>query len=184
MDRGQPDVAAPEATPVPFRAGSSLDRFVAYVERIGSERGRRLLAHATMLVFVAWVPSILVGYAFHLMFPDQTSPNIFGTPLRVLGEVILAGPLIETLFMRYLFLLLRKFTQKTIVLSAWSAVIWGAAHAIYISWGTHAVWPFFVLSICYLCLEKISLWRAILITTLIHGGCNLLSYLLYLATER
>ena len=151
--------------------------FVAYVQRIGSEQGWQLFRHAIALTFIAWIPSMAVAGVLHLLFPAQENPEIFHDRIRALVGMLIVAPLAETMSMRYIFLFLRKVSQRLLVICWLSAVIWGGMHWIYAGWGVHAIWPFFVLSLCYLRLESISLWRAVWMTSLIHGACNGLSLL-------
>jgi hypothetical protein len=155
---------------------SSVDRFVNYVQAVGVLQGLILFRRICTLSVLAWVPSMATAYLVHLLFPAQTNPNIFGNAFQVFIGAFVVAPLIETLAMRYAFLVLRKFARRHVVLAALSALMWIPLHAAYAGWGVHAAWPFFVLGLCYLSLEPLSLWRAIWVTSLIHAGCNALSY--------
>src|SRR6478736_760596 len=168
---------ASETAPLPSEARKSpVDRFVKYVQAVSALQGRMLLSRICILSLLAWVPSVAVGYFGHILCPAQTNPDIFANKFQFFVGAILAAPLTETLAMRYAFLFLRKFTRRHVVLAAVSAVLWIPLHTMYAGWGFHAAWPFFVLGLCYLSLEPLSLWRAIWVTALIHAACNALSY--------
>lgn len=177
-------VAASGKSSVPLTRAFSFIGIVAYVESISDRRGWSLIFHIGVLALIAWIPSILLAFLIHLAFPAQKNPDLFSDPYRAIVGAIIASPLIETLAMRYIFVFLRKITLKPLGLSGLSAVIWGVIHFPFAGAGLHAVWPFFILSLCYLRLEVVSFTRAILITALIHGLCNGLSYGLYLLLYR
>jgi hypothetical protein len=185
MERGQPHVsaAASEDALVPPYSSQREKGFVAYVQRIGSEQGWPLFLHAAALVFIAWIPSMMVAYALHLIFPMRKNPAVSLDSIRTSVGMVIVAPLAETMSMRYFFMLLRIFSQRLLTICWLSAACWGAMHWIYAGWGIHAIWPFFVLSLCYLRLEEISLWRAMWMTSLIHAACNGLSLLSQVAID-
>jgi hypothetical protein len=166
--------------PLPSEPKRRLDRFVRYVQAVCSLRGWVLLGRIGTLSLLAWAPSAVVAYLVHVLFPAQSNPDIFSNSFQFFIGAIVVAPLLETLAMRYAFRLLRKFTQRYVPLATISAIFWVPFHAMYAGWGVHAAWPFFILSLCYLSLEPLSLWRAMWVTALIHAGCNALSYALYL----
>ncbi len=89
---------------------------------------------------------------------------------------LLLAPILETLVMRYTFLMLAKiFTQK-LNLVAISSLFWGVMHLNSDNWGIPAVWVFGIMGICYLRLQTKSPDRALILVTIIHALFNSLSY--------
>jgi hypothetical protein len=172
---------ASEPAPLPSEAKGFLGRLVRYVQAVNGLHGWMLLGRVCALGLLAWVPSTAVAYLLHVLFPAQSSPDIFSNAFQFFVGAILVAPLLETLAMRYVFRFLKKFTQRHLILAVVSAIIWVPLHAMYAGWGLHAAWPFFILGLCYLSLESASLWRAMWVTALIHAVCNALSYGLFLA---
>jgi len=127
---------------------------------------------------------MMVAWLVRDLFPENENPDVWQYPVRTLIGGLLLAPLSETMGMRYLFYFLRKISNRLLVISWLSALIWGALHFLYAGWGVHAVWPFFILSLCYLRLEPISIWRAIWLTTLIHAICNGMSLGLQVVLDR
>jgi membrane protease YdiL (CAAX protease family) len=173
--------AASELPPMPSPLSRMGSAVVRYIQRVGDLKGKYLLGHILILGFIAWAPMVLLSWGVQELFPSQRNANFFAAPpLRIVLEITLAAPLVETLLMRYLFMLLRKFTQRTVLLCLISGVIWALAHADFAGWGVHAIWPFFLMGLCYLRLEPTSQWRAVWVTMMIHGVCNGVSYGLHL----
>ena len=95
---------------------------------------------------------------------------------------VLLAPLLETLGMRFVFSVIRKYWHGAFALYFGSALFWTVMHYTSSSWGLHAAWAFFIMSAVYLALEPISKDRAFLVTTLIHALCNGLTYVAYVFT--
>ena len=150
--------------------------FVQYIQGVNALGGWLLLGRICVLSAVAWGPSVVVAYLTHRIFPAQENPDLFSRPFQFFVGGILVAPLMETLMMRYLFRMLRKVSERQVVLAGLSAALWIPLHAMYVGWGVHAAWPFFVLGLCYLSLEPISFSRAFWVTAAIHALCNALSY--------
>jgi Type II CAAX prenyl endopeptidase Rce1-like len=157
-----------------------MNNLITYLQNIGSKRGWDLFLHATGVVLICWIPEQLVWFAFHFTCPGPTEEDFFKTPLQALTVAVLLAPILETQMMRMIFFALNKFIQSNLALCLASALIWGVLHVASESWGIHAAWAFFVMGVCFLRLQEASKQKAIRLTTLIHAGCNLLSYGLYL----
>ena len=157
-----------------------MKTLIHYLEDIGGKRGLGLLIHATGVILICWIPGQLVWFAFHYTCPGPTEENFYKTPLQALTVTILLAPILETQMMRMIFFALGKFIRGNFVLCGVSAVIWGLLHVASESWGIHAAWAFFLMGICFRRLQETSMTRAIRLTALIHAGCNVLSYGLFL----
>jgi membrane protease YdiL (CAAX protease family) len=160
-----------------------MNKLVQYLEEIGNKHGWALFVHASAVVLICWIPSQLIWLTFHYVFPGPENENYFKTPLQAVALALLLAPLLETQMMRMIFYAFGKFIKSNIGLCTVSAVIWGILHLSSESWGTHAIWTFFVMGICFRCVERHSKQRAVLIVTAIHAGFNALSYGLYLVVN-
>ena len=156
---------------------------MSYLQGIATKQGGALWWRGGAVVLIAWVPMQLICRIVNATFPGPSAENLFGTPYMAFVAAILFAPIFETQLMRLLFFLLGRFFKSQLALCWISAAIWGVAHLSSESWGLHAIWAFFVFGICYLRLQESSKMRAILVVTLIHTGCNALSYVTYLITE-
>jgi len=160
-----------------------VHKLITYLEEIGSKQGWELFVHASTVVLICWVPSQIIWLAFHFIFPGPEGENYFKTPLEAVALALLLAPLLETQVMRMIFYAFGKFIKSNISLCVVSAIIWGILHLSSESWGTHAIWTFFILGICFRRVERDSKQRAVLMITAIHAGFNALSYGLYLAAN-
>jgi hypothetical protein len=83
--------------------------------------------------------------------------------------------------MRFVLYVLGVFVKDDARIALYSAAIWGGLHIQSESWGFHAFWAFYIFTRCYLEQAKYSIRRAVWMTTAIHAGNNLLSYIYTLA---
>ena len=177
MDQAQPDVAASEKAPVPLaHEGWRPQRGISYIWSIGDRKGWSLFRHCCAIVLSSWTLAQVLGRFVYAVFPGPESLNTFESGWRNIFMAVALMPFAETFLMRMFFVVLRRFSQKPITLSLLSAILWWFLHLPTETWGLHALWLFFVLSLCYLSLEKISAWRAVWVTALMHAACNALSW--------
>ena len=151
-----------------------------YLESLADRRGIDFGLHFVVIVIVAWLPAQLLSHAIIAIHPGPRGVDLFSSPWRAVTAVILLAPILETLVMRFTFLLLRKITEKKHALLLASAAVWGLMHCKSENWGIPAVWAFYVFSIIYLQAEKRSSDYALLLTTTVHVFFNALAYGLYL----
>ena len=147
-----------------------MERLIHYIEGIGDLRGLPFLRRLGSLCLLITVPSYVISYLSVRFLP----PQIASDPYLSLGTIIFSvtlGPLMETYLMRLLFFIFRKFMHETAAISLCAALIIGGLHALQV-WGLYAIWPFFVLGICYFRWEKDSVTRAMIGTTLLHSLVN------------
>jgi len=166
---------------MPHQQKFPMNKFIQYLEEIGSKHGWDLFLHASAVVLICWVPSQVIYLTFHFVFPGPENENYFKTPLEAVALALLLAPLLETQIMRMIFYAFGKFIKDNLSLCMISALIWGVLHLASESWGTHAIWTFFVMGICFRRMERDSKQHAVLVVTAIHAGFNALSYGLYLA---
>lgn len=170
----------PSGTRAALRNPSRVNRVIAYVQRIADLRGAAQVRRGAAVALLTWVPMHVIASLAHWVVPNAAGTDDFSWRWSSIVGAILLIPLAETYGMRLVFLGLRKFTQRPLVLAVVSAVIWGLVHLGFESRGLHAAWGFFVMSVCYLSLEKLSVRHAMIGVTAIHATCNGLSYLICL----
>ena len=117
-----------------------------------------------------WLPAFAINFLVMQYLPVDEVESILHSP----GEIFLAitfYPLVETYVMRLGLFLLRKIITDTVMVCVISAIGWGSLHFVRY-WGIYVIWPFFVMSYCYLRLEKKSILQAMIVSTLIHSAAN------------
>jgi len=157
-----------------------MNRFISYLQSIGEKHSWELVKHSAWIVLICWIPAQIIWLAFHFLYPGPTQENYFKTPFEAMALALLVAPILETQMMRMIFYAGEKFLKNTLVLCTVSAVIWGILHLDSESWGLHAAWAFFVMSVCFRRLQQDSRQRAVRVITLIHAVFNALSYGCYL----
>lgn len=139
--------------------------------------GLPALRFILVATIIAWLPALAIGSFVAWLFPGP-SPAIY--PIKSLFDVIVLGlilaPIIETQVMRGCFFLLRKCGLRLHYVTGITALLFASLHYPSIDWGIHALWSFGVMGYCYSELEKHSVNRAVLVTTVIHALFNALSY--------
>jgi hypothetical protein len=126
---------------------------------------------------LAWVPSVIIWYAVYHTFPGLTEFDVFSSAASALLLGCIFAPYVETQAMRLVLYALALGVGNDRRVALYSAAIWAGLHVQSESWGLHAFWAFYIFSRCYVEQAKRSTRRAIWMTTAIHAGCNLLSYL-------
>jgi hypothetical protein len=95
-----------------------------------------------------------------------------GPVLLVLFGVLFFSPWLETVLMWPALWVLKRLIRNSLGVAFASAILWGGLHSLVSpTWGLIVLWPFFVLSLCFLEWQKRSTGRAILVTGLVHT-CN------------
>src|SRR5437868_11690060 len=90
----QLSMTASEMAPLPSETKRGpVDRFVHYVQAVSVLRSSMLFKRMCILSLLAWIPSIVVGYVVHLLFPTETNPDIFSNKLQFFLGAILVAPL-------------------------------------------------------------------------------------------
>lgn len=132
--------------------------------------------HLIAVVIIAWIPAQLADALIGRYFPGPGVPHDFAMDYKGIIMALLLAPLLETLVMRYTFLMLAKIITQKITLITVSSLFWGGMHLNSDNWGIPAVWGFGIMGICYLRLQTKSPDSALLLVTIIHLLFNLLSY--------
>jgi hypothetical protein len=156
-----------------------MKTLIGYIEGVGELRGWARLKRAIGVMVLIILPSYLISYLSLNFLPQQDPVK----PIDSIGWLLFAltvGPLAETYLMRFFIFVLRKFIQGALALCTWVAFLCGALHG-FNGWGLYAVWPFFVMSVCYLKWEKTSVTEAMVGTTLLHIALNAVGTLVLVA---
>jgi hypothetical protein len=146
------------------------------IQDLGIKTGSKLGLTIIKITLIVWLPSAVIWYTVQYLFPGPQSPNYFATTRSAIIISLLLAPILETQIMRIVFFLIEKYTSTESVELLLSSTFWGLMHIYSVSWGLHAVWAFYLLGKCFLKLKKNSLNNAMLLVTLVHMLCNLLSY--------
>jgi len=126
---------------------------------------------------ISLVPSLffVLLLGFTGVISEETTPEFKGSAVGLFILLVIIGPPIETLLMAGLLWIFSFITKRQIRLAAISAFVWAALHSMAApTWGLGVIWPFFVFSCSYLAWRKRSWWRAILVTSCVHGFQNFL----------
>jgi membrane protease YdiL (CAAX protease family) len=144
---------------------------------------RKLTAWVKPIVLaacVAWVPAQVVEVLVLAIAPGPTAPDYFQRPFQAIAMAVVIAPVIETYLMRWLFGLLGRFIKHREAMNWISAVLWGAMHLNAPTWGLHAIWPFYVMGVCFLTIRDKDPQAALYVTMLVHALFNAMSYGAYL----
>ena len=149
-----------------------------------------LWKYVVRMWLLAFVPSILIALALSAtgVLDNQSGPD-FGSgrmpAIAVFIGVVVISPIVETLLMGVVFKLLSFVTRRRYALAVMSCIFWAGLHSVASPpWGLTIFWPFFVFSCCYLAWRRVSWWRAVWMTTLVHMLQNLLPGLVVLFSAR
>lgn len=151
-------------------------RLLRFLEAIAEKGGWQLALHLVAVVIIAWIPAQLADALIGRYIPGPGVPHDFALDYKGMIMALLLAPILETLVMRYTFLMLAKITAQKITLITVSSLFWGVMHLNSNNWGIPAVWVFGIMGICYLRLQTKSSDRALLLVTAIHVLFNSLSY--------
>lgn len=132
---------------------------------------------------ISWLPSQAIGWVVRLTYPGPAGRDAFATYFSAMVTICWA-PLFETCLMALLFRLLNLIPTSADTRAFISALLWTIPHARGPTWGLHATWSFYIFSLAYQALAKISERHAILGTAIIHGLYNAFSGFLYLLINR
>lgn len=147
-----------------------MNAVLSYFDGIASLRGWPRVRRGAAIILLMWLPCLPINYLADRYLPVREVGSQVGSLLEIITGLTLL-PLAETYVMRLELFLLRKLSQNMIFVCVVSAILWGFFHALRY-WGLYAVWPFFVMSYCYLRLEKNSVTQAMVVSTLLHGAAN------------
>lgn len=158
-----------------------MSAFLTYLDGIATLKGLNRIRRGAAIILVMWLPSLLVNLLATRYLPVGEVSSTLGKPQEILFAITLY-PIAETYGMRLGLFVLRKAFTNTIAVCVFSAAGWGLLHfARY--WGLYVIWPFFVMSYCYLRLERNSITQAMVVSTLLHSAANAYTLLVSLAAH-
>ena len=126
---------------------------------------------------ISLIPSLVVSAVVTIALlmlhqPLNDPPGTGGPVLLVLFGALFFSPWLETVLMWPALWILKRLIRNSLGVAFASAILWGGLHSLVSpTWGLIVLWPFFVLSLCFLEWQKRSTGRAILVTGLVHT-CN------------
>ncbi|HWA27581.1 MAG TPA: hypothetical protein VG734_18135 [Lacunisphaera sp.] len=126
---------------------------------------------------LTWIPQTVIWYVVVSIHPGPAFGDVFDSPVGAIVVGMILAPCLETGIVAAVLFFLRRWLGDRPRILWYSAAFFGALHFPSVTWGLHAVWAFYMFSRCYLSLVKSSPARAFWVTTAVHAGCNLLSYL-------
>lgn len=139
-----------------------------------------LRKYVVRMWLIGFVPSIVIALLLSATgaLTSQSGPD-FGSDkapaVAVFIGVVVVGPFVETLLMGVVLKLLSFITRRRYALAVISCLLWAGVHSLASPlWGVAVFWPFFVFSCSYLAWRRVSWWRAVWVTSLIHMFQNLL----------
>ncbi len=125
---------------------------------------------------VSLVPSMIIAAILGTtgLMTEENAPELdMGNPVISFIGIVIAAPVIETLFMAAGLWLLSFITQRPLRLAAINAILWAILHSLASPfWGLGIVWPFFVFSCGYLAWRRKAWWRGIFVAICIHAFQN------------
>jgi hypothetical protein len=130
------------------------------------------------VTFLAWIPAQAIGLIVAILAPGPLPPQPpFETYTELIFVALIFGPIVETQAMRGAFYLCRRHAVADRCACEIIAILAWALHNPSPSWGTHALWSFWVMARAYRSIERReSRAKAIWLTTLIHALFNTLSF--------
>lgn len=157
-----------------------MDTAAKFFIGIESRRPTTWVKPIVLAVCLAWVPAQVVEVVVIAVAPGPGAPDLFLRPFQAIAMAIVIAPVIETYLMRWLFRLLERFIHHRAGLNWTAAVLWGGMHWNTPAWGLPAIWPFYVMGVCFLTIRDKDPQTALYVTMLVHALCNALSYGAYL----
>lgn len=133
---------------------------------------------------ISLIPSLFFVMILGLtgIISEDTGPEFKGSGAELFIMLVVIGPSIETLIMAGGLWVISFITKRRIWQAAISACVWAVMHSLIAPvWGLGVIWPFFVFSCSYLNWRRRSLWRAILVTSCVHGFQNFLPSIVAIA---
>lgn len=116
-----------------------------------------------------------VGWAVEHIRVGPESPGFSISPFVALPLLLVFLPALAAVLMRFILWLLQRYIHEPVGLVIVGAFLWGAANTNSPTWGTHVVWPFYVMAAVFLRLQARSLQRAYAIVILMHALLNLVT---------
>lgn len=140
-----------------------------------SDTSQGFMSYLWKATLISVLPALAVSAVSVLVAPRAERPEFTGPLVVSVVGLLLISPWIETLAMWPILAILKKFTQKAVLLAVLSALTWAALHSLAQPvWGLIVVWSFFVLSASFLAWEQKSKTKAIAVTASIHMCQNLI----------
>jgi hypothetical protein len=140
------------------------------------------LSYTWKAALVSLIPSLCIAFIVNAVFPAAEEPEFVGPPVLVAASLLIVSPWIETLLLWLGLNLIQRFTEATIRIAVASAVVWAILHSLAAPvWGLCIIWPFYVFSVSFLEWRKVSRWRAVWVTALIHMLQNAIPTIVLLA---
>lgn len=139
---------------------------------IEARRPRTWIVPILVAALVAWLPAQAIYFLVAFVVPGPSDANLYRRTFDLLAMSLIIAPVVETYGMRGLFWLLSRFIPHRTMMSWVAAALWGAMHWNTPSWGLHAIWPFYVMGVCYLTLCERDAQLALYVTMLLHACFN------------
>jgi hypothetical protein len=133
---------------------------------------------------ISLIPSLFFVMILGLtgIISEDTGPEFKGSGVELFIMLVIIGPSIETLIMAGGLWVISFITKRRIRQAAISACVWAVMHSLIApAWGLGVIWPFFIFSCSYLNWRRRSWWRAILVTSCVHGFQNFLPSIVAIA---
>jgi hypothetical protein len=151
-----------------------LRKFSEFIGRL-SHRG--LFVRLLGFVCIAWLPSQVLAEGVATLFGLPRHDPLFASPRHVILGGLLLAPMLETLGMKYMFRLGRKWIRDDVFLNVLCALAWGVMHIHAPGFGIHATWAFFVFGACFQEISRTKNENAAFVNVAaIHAFFNALAY--------
>jgi hypothetical protein len=138
---------------------------------------QRIPSYVVRAALTSLIPAAFVGVALSVTgsFRPGDAPEFTGSAVPVLFLLVVASPVVETLAMAVVLWVIGLATTNLWIRAGVSAILWAGLHsAVAPLWGPVVLWPFFILSCCYLAWRERSRKHALGVTCCVHMAHNLL----------
>ncbi|MCH6259219.1 hypothetical protein MLD52_21885 [Puniceicoccaceae bacterium K14] len=143
-----------------------------------------IFSYAVKAAFVSFSSAALIALLVLSFYELETPEDLGGTSFMDAFGYIVFAPIFETLLMIPIFKLIGCLTKRMDLTVILSALIWAGLHSLaWLPWGIFAFSAFCVFSYSFLIWREVSLKKAIVTVTLIHGLRNTGAFLLGLVGE-
>ena len=141
-----------------------------------SDTSQGILRYVPKTVGLCLGGSLLGGIVGLVLVRHSLPPNLVApSVLLTLFGLVVFSPVTETLALGAILLLLRRLVAPDWGVALCSATLWAAFHSLLsLRWGFFVFAPFYYMTLCYLAWVRVSVWKALGVTTLVHASSNLL----------